>query len=114
MHAMGVAPKTEDIAPAEYFSILIPAIGLYFGVKGYRDNDKGGQISFLDALVQCFKILIVGGIIAVFLAIVYINWISAGNNFRDLSGRMFGALLVGVIISFGVSLVLMTKTTKVD
>lgn len=114
MHSMGVAPKGEDIAPAEYFSILIPLFGLYFGVRGYRNNDKGGQISFLDALMQCFKILILGGVIAVFLAITYINWIHAGNNFRDLSGRMFGALLVGVIISFGVSLLLMTNNKKID
>ena len=114
MHEIGIAPKGEDVAPAEYFSILIPLIGLYLGVRSYRDKDKGGQISFLDALIQCFKIMIIGGVIAIFLAITYINWVHEGNNFRDLSGRMFGALLVGVLFSLGISLLLMTKTTKLD
>jgi hypothetical protein len=116
MHAFGYDMQSDTASPFEYASVLIPLIGLYFGVKNYRDKEKGGQLSFLSALIECFKILLVGGIIAVFVAILYINYIStnAGGNIRDFSGRMFGALLVGLLFSLGVSLLLMTKTTKID
>lgn len=114
MHSLGVTPSTDKVAPVEYFSFLIPAIGLYFGIKSYRAQDCKGKMGFLEALIQSFKILIVGGIIAVFGAILYISYISAGNNIRDFSGRIFGALLVGVLLAFGVSLLFHNKSNKVD
>jgi hypothetical protein len=114
MHRFGITPQSDAVAPAEYFSFLIPAIGLFFGIRSYRANDCKGQMGFLEALVQSFKILIVGGIIAVFGAILYISYIAAGNNIRDFSGRIFGALLVGVLLAFGVSLLFTNKANKVD
>jgi hypothetical protein len=116
MHALGYDMQSNTTSPLEYASVLIPLLGLYFGVRNYRDKEKGGEISFLAALIECFKILLIGGILAVFIAILYINYIStnAGGNLRDFSGRMFGALLVGLLFSLGVSLLLMTKTTKID
>ncbi len=116
MHELGYDMQSNQAAPIEYASVLIPLIGLFFGVRSYRNNVKGGEISFLEALVECFKILIIGGILSIFIAIIYVNYISSmpGGNIRDFSGRMFGALLVGVLFSFGVSLLLMTKTTKID
>ncbi|NNU33551.1 hypothetical protein HK413_04255 [Mucilaginibacter sp. S1162] len=66
-------------------------------------------------MVQSFKILLFGGILAVFVAIVYINYIQPGGvNFMAFSGRMFGALLIGLLSALGVSLVLATKSNKVD
>ena len=110
MHWMGYnTTGAHQIAPYEYLSVLIPFVGLFFGVRAYRENEMSGVISFLEALVQCFKTLIVGGVIAVFIAILYLNYVSGGVNFTDFSGRMFGALLVGMLEALAVSLILMNK-----
>jgi ABC-type Fe3+ transport system permease subunit len=114
MRWAGYTTFNDQVAPIEYVSILIPIIGLYFGVRSYRDKELKGDMGFLEALVQSFKILIVGGVIAVFVGIVYINYIAAESNFRDFSGRIFGALLIGLLSSLAVSLLLMTKPEKVE
>jgi hypothetical protein len=114
MRSFGYNGLDTEAAPVEYLSILIPLIGLYLGIRSYRKSDCGGQMGFLEALIQSFKILLVGGIISIFGFILYVNYVSAGNILRDFSGRMFGALLVGVIFAFGVSLLLTTKSNKVD
>ena len=104
-------------SPIEYVSILIPLIGLYFGVRNFRNGELKGQMGFLEALIQSFKILLIGGISAGFAGIIFINWVSqAGTDtsFQSFSGRIFGALLVGVIEAFAVSLLLTTKSNKVD
>jgi len=73
-----------------------------------------GRWAFLEALIQSFKILLVGGIISIFGFILYVNYVAPGHILRDFSGRMFGALLVGVLFAFGVSLALTNKSNKVD
>lgn len=114
-HAMGYDTYNDKTAPFEYFSILIPVIGLFLGIKSYRDSDCGGKMGFLEALIQSFKILLFGGILAVFVAIVYINYVQPnGGNFMAFSGRMFGALLVGLLSALGVSLVWANKSNKID
>lgn len=114
MHWLGYSTTgAHQIAPFEYLSILIPLVGLYIGVRSYRENELNGVINFFEALIQCFKILIVGGVVAVFAGIVYINYVSGGNNFTDFSGRIFAALLVGVLFSFAVSLSLMNKAKAI-
>ncbi len=112
---MGFKFSNEQANPIEFISILIPLIGLYIGVKRYRDNELGGKMNFLEGLVEGFKILIVGGIFVVFIGIVYINWISTTEkaNWSDFSGRIFAALLIGVLSALSVSLLLMTKVSKV-
>lgn len=114
MRWAGYTTFNDQVSPIEYISILIPIFGLFFGVRSYRDKELKGKMGFLEALVQSFKILIVGGVIAVFVGIVYINYIAAESNFRDFSGRIFGALLIGLLSSLAVSLLLMTKPEKVD
>jgi hypothetical protein len=114
MHLTGYDLNKDQVAPIEYVSILIPIAGLYFGIRSYRDTDCGGKMGFLEALIQSFKILVLGGVIAVFAGILYISYISAGNNLRDFSGRMFGALLIGLLSSLAISLILTTKSNKVD
>ncbi|MFD2144513.1 DUF4199 domain-containing protein [Mucilaginibacter antarcticus] len=114
-HAMGYDAHDDKTAPHEYISIFIPIIGLFFGVKSYRDSELKGNMGFLEALVQSFKILIVGGVLAIFVAIVYINYIqTTDSNFMAFSGRMFGALLIGILSALAVSLILATKSNKVD
>jgi hypothetical protein len=51
-------------------------------------------------------------VLAVFAGIIFINWGNGDSNdttFQSFSGRIFGALLVGVIEAFAVSLLLTTK-----
>ena len=110
MHWSGVTtgPHT-DLKPIEYTSGLIPLLGLYFGVRAYRDKVLGGRITFIEALVEGFKILLVGGIIAVAAAILYINYVNAGT-IADFSGQIFGALLLGLLFSLGVALLTMSKS----
>jgi len=114
MHWMGYDIKDDKASPYEYFSILIPVIGLLLGVKSYRDNELRGNMGFLEGLVQSFKILLFGGIVAAFAGIVYINYVAEANNYSAFSGRLFGALLIGLLSALGVSLVLTTKSNKVD
>ncbi|EHQ27292.1 DUF4199 domain-containing protein [Mucilaginibacter paludis] len=110
MHwAGGSTESTHELKPIEYTSGLIPLIGLYFGVRNYRENYLGGAMSFLEGLVEGFKILVVGGIITMAFAIWYINYVAAGT-IADFSGYIFGALLLGLLFSLGVSLLLMTKS----
>jgi len=114
MHWLGFSPQASSMANIEYVSVLIPLVGLYFGMRNYRDTDCGGRMGFLEALIQSFKILLVGGVITTGAAILYISEIETGNNLQDFSGRIFGALLVGILFAIGVSVLLTTKANKVD
>jgi hypothetical protein len=115
MHFAGYDLNGDKISPFEYVSVLIPVVGLFIGVKIYRDRDLAGNMGFLEALIQCFKILVLGGVIAGFLGVLYISYVDPNqNNFAAFSGRLFGALLVGVLSALGVALVLHTKSNKVD
>jgi amino acid transporter len=114
MHSSGVAPSNEKVATLEYFSFIIPAIGLFAGIYSYRKNECNDQMGFLEALIQSFKILIAGGIVTVFAGILYFSYVSQANTLSEFSGRIFGALLVGVLLAFAVSLLFANKSNKVD
>jgi len=116
MRSTGYNLTDSKASPLEYVSVIIPVIGMYFGVKNFRDGELKGKMGFFEALIQSFKILIIGGVITGFAAILYINYMVKGNDtsFQSFSGRIFGALLVGVIEAFAVSLLLTTKSNKVD
>jgi len=114
MRKMGLAFSNDNVAPVELISVFIPIVGLFWGLKVYRDGELGGKMSFLEGLLHCFKILIVAGILVVFVGIVYINYIeSKDTNWSDFSGRIFAALLVGVLSALTVSLLLATKKKKI-
>ena len=114
MHWMGYDIKNDKASPYEYFSVLIPVVVLLLAIKTYRDGDLKGNMSFLEGLVQSFKVLLFGGILAAFAGIVYINYIAEGNNYSAFSGRLFGALLIGLLSALGVSLVLANRSNKLD
>ncbi|MDB5090927.1 MAG: hypothetical protein JWR09_4921 [Mucilaginibacter sp.] len=114
MHALGYSPQSSTLAPIEYVSVFIPLIVLYFGVRSYRAHECGGHMGFLEALMQCFKILIVGGIITVAASIIFIDEFAKESNLMDFSSRIFGALLLGILFSLGISVLLTTKPNKVD
>lgn len=103
----------QATSPVEYTSVLIPFIGLYFGVKRYRDTENSGNITFFEGLQESFKILIAGGVVAVAIGIIYINYVAKGS-INDFSGKIFAAFLVGVIAALAVSLLLMTDSKRVD
>jgi hypothetical protein len=109
----GFSPQNSFMAPIEYCAVLIPLIGLYFGLTSYRSNECGGQMGFLEALLQCFKILLVGGVVAIAGAIIYVDEVD-GKDIMDFAGRMFGALLVGLLLALGISALLTTRPNKVD
>jgi hypothetical protein len=114
MRKMGLTFTADSVAPAEFVSVLIPIVCLYIGVKRYRDGELNGKMSFLEALTHSFKILIAGGVIVVFLGIVYLNYIEPkGANWSDFSGRIFAALLIGLLSALAVSLLLMSRSKKV-
>ena len=115
MHKNGLQPQTNGaVKPIELASVIIPMIGLYFGLRSYRKNECEGKMGFLEALIQGFKILLVGGVIASAGSIIYIEEFMHGANLLDFSGRIFAALLVGVLFCLGFSLMLATASNKVD
>src|SRR5437588_7785965 len=116
MHFMGITFSNEVVHPIEFISVLIPIVGLYYGVKSYCYGELHGKMNFLEGLIHSFKILIVAGIFVVFIGIVYINWISSTQktSWADFSGRIFAALLIGVLSALAVSLLVMTKGREAE
>jgi Protein of unknown function (DUF4199) len=114
MHALGFSPDVNKLEPIEFVSVLIPLIVLYFGIKNFRNKDCKGHMGFLEALMQSFKILLIGGVITTAAAIIYIDEFVTENGLKDFSGRIFGALLVGILFALGVSVLQTTKPNKVD
>lgn len=114
MRKIGLTFSDNTVHPVEFVSVLIPIIGLYYGVKYHCYVELKGNMNFLEGMLQAFKIMIVSGIFVVFIGIIYLNYIDPnGNNWSDFSGRIFAALLIGVLSSLGVSLLLTTKSKKV-
>lgn len=70
-------------------------------------------MGFLEGLIQGFKILLIGGVVAVAAAIVYVDEINR-QDITDFSGRMFGALLVGLLLTLGIAALFTTRHNKVD
>ncbi|MDN3546768.1 DUF4199 domain-containing protein [Mucilaginibacter aquaedulcis] len=114
MHNFGYSNSGNHVAPVEYLSVLIPLTGVYLGVKSYKENEKDNNLSFFEALFQSFKILVLGGLFACLAGLVYLNYVDQGNNFLDFSGRLFGGLLIGILICVGVSAALMNRVSKLS
>jgi hypothetical protein len=57
---------------------------------------------------------LIGGVVAVSAAIIYIDEFAKETNLMDFSGRVFGALLVGILFALGVSVLLTNTRNKVD
>lgn len=111
LHFAGVysdAPEAGQYSWIEYASILIPFIGLFFGIKNFRDHINGGKMEFFEGLFEGFKIMIVGGIIAAFFAVIYVQLSPAVLN-TDYMGRIAGAGIIGILFNLTVSIILMNK-----
>lgn len=92
----------------EYASIIIPLLGLYLGIKNFRDHINVGRMEFIEGLFEGFKIMIVGGVIAAFFAVVYVQYSPSVLN-TDYMGRIGGAGIVGILFNLVVSISLMNK-----
>ncbi|MGN8068922.1 DUF4199 domain-containing protein [Mucilaginibacter sp. 22184] len=114
MHTFGYSNSGNHVYPIEYLSILIPLVGVYMGVKSYKENEKDNNLSFFEAFFQSFRILVIGGIVACLAGLVYLNYVDQGNNFLGFSGRLFGGALIGVLICVAVSVVLMNRPGKLN
>jgi hypothetical protein len=90
----------------EYTSILIPLLGLYFGIKGLK-NQQSGKITFFEGIFEGFKILAVGGLLAAASSFIYVS-IFAKDLTVDYMERIFGAVVIGLLFTLVNSLVLMT------
>ncbi|MES3017338.1 MAG: DUF4199 family protein [Bacteroidota bacterium] len=108
VYAKDVPGEANNMEWMEWASMLIPAIGLYLGIKSYRDHISGGKMEFFEGLFEGFKIIIIGGVIAAFFAIVYVQLnISVMNT--DYMYRISAAVLIGILFNLAISLILMNK-----
>ncbi|MEO5910037.1 MAG: DUF4199 domain-containing protein [Pelobium sp.] len=89
----------------EYTSILIPFLGLYFGIRGYK-KELGGKLSFFEGIFEGFKILAIGGLLAAGSSFIYIS-IFAQDLTVDYMERVFGAIVIGLLFTIVNSLLLM-------
>lgn len=112
MHFAGVFSQDtigeNNMSWMEYVSVLIPATGLYLGIKNYRDHILTERMEFFEGLFEGFKILTFGGIFAAFFAVVYIQVNSNLEN-TDFMFRIAAAVLIGILFNLAISLSLMNK-----
>ena len=112
MHYAGVFAQNSvegnSMSWLEYASVLIPAIGLYLGIKNYRDHILTDKMEFYEGLFEGFKILIFGGITAALFAAIYMQ-VSSNLKNMDFMYRIAAAILVGILFNLAISLILMNK-----
>ncbi|MFA5244013.1 MAG: DUF4199 domain-containing protein [Pedobacter sp.] len=112
MHYAGVfaqdSVEGNNVSWLEYASILIPAGGLYWGIKNYRDHILKERMEFFEGLCEGFKILIFGGIAAALFAAIYIQ-VNTNLENIDFMYRIGAAVLVGILFNLAISLILMNK-----
>lgn len=114
MHRAGYETLSHTGSHFGYIAIIIPVSGLFLGILAYRKFDKKGKISFVQAFIQCFDILIVGGLVAGLITILYVHFFLARFDMVDLVGWLFGAIPVSVISSLVVSLLLKTRSKRTE
>ena len=112
LHLMGVYekqyPQSDKASWLEYLSVVIPFLGLYLGIKNFRDNYNGGRMEFFEGIFEGFKIMLIGGVIAAFFMTIYIQFVMPALG-TDIMGRIGAAGVVGVLFTLAVSLMLMNK-----
>lgn len=111
MQNFGFNPKNLEESKniwIEYTSILIPFLGLYFGIKGHK-NQQNGKLTFFEGIFEGFKILAVGGLLAAASSLIYVR-IFARDLTIDYMERIFGAIVIGLLFTLVNSLLLMTPT----
>lgn len=108
VYAQDASDETNNMQWMEWASVLIPAIGLFMGIKNYRDTVSGGEMEFFGGLFEGFKIIIIGAVITAFFAIVYVQLNMSVMN-TDYMFRITAALLISILLNLAISLILMNK-----
>jgi hypothetical protein len=113
MHSLGVYHQNKNgpfnINWLEYLSLLIPLVGLYLGIKNYRNNINGGKLEFFEGLVEGVKILLVGFVLYMALSSLYLQFSGSAALNVDYYQRVGAAGLIGILFNVVVSLLLMNK-----
>lgn len=113
MHVMGVYHQVKsgpfNIHWMEYLSVVIPFLGLYLGIKNYRDNINGGRLEFFEGLIEGFKILLVGFVLYAAASTLYVQYADSNLLTMDYYQRIGGAGLVGILFNIVISLMLMNR-----
>lgn len=108
MQTFGFNPQNVEESQnnwIEYTSILIPLIGLYFGIRGLKIA-QNGKLTFFEGLFEGFKIIAVGGALAAASSFIYIYFF-AKNLTVDYMERIFGAMVIGLLFTLANALLLM-------
>ncbi|MBC7654111.1 MAG: DUF4199 family protein [Oligoflexus sp.] len=93
-----------------YTSLLIPFLGLYFGIKNYKTKRKN-KISFTEAVFEGFKILAIGSLLSAIFSFLYLST-AAYIHPIDYMEIAVIALGVGLIFIFLNALLLMNPQKK--
>lgn len=112
LHVIGIYekqyPQSDSWSWLEYVSVFIPFIGLYMGIKNFRNNYNGGKMEFFEGIFEGFRILVSGAIFAAFFVVVYIQFVNNELG-TDIMGRVAAAGFIGVLFTLIISLLLMNK-----
>lgn len=113
MHYLGVyqTGKTgpTDIHWMEYLSVWIPFTGLYFGIKSYRKTHFKNKMSFFQAIMQGFKILLIGGLLYMATLSIYFRYTGSTVLKIDYMQRISALGVMGILLVLVVSLLLMNS-----
>jgi len=113
MHFLNVYDQNKggpmNIHWMEYLSALIPLLGLYLGIKNYRNNVNGGRLEFFEGLMEGFKILLIGFVLYAAASSFYVQYSNSQVLTMDYYQRIGGAGLVGILFTIVISLLLMNR-----
>src|SRR5690606_30999488 len=113
MHITGHTPDNvidTNYSWQELSSVIIPFLGLHFGIKSFR-KENGGELTFFEGVIEGIKIMIIGAVLAGAISFLYLSSFSSMLTV-DYMERIFGALVVGGLFTLVNSLLLMTTPKK--
>jgi|Laugresu1bdmlbsd_1035121.scaffolds.fasta_scaffold00113_10 hypothetical protein len=112
MHYVGIydigASGPKDIHWMEYLSVWIPFTGLYLGIKNYRKTHFKKKMSFFQAMMQGFKILLFGGLLYMATLSIYFRYVGSVLLKIDYMQRIAALGVIGILLVLVVSLMMMT------
>lgn len=115
MHFSGICElgyiKNPNLLCMQYAFVLIPFIGIFFGVKNLRDTIKHGEMGFVEGLLEGFKIIIFGAVFSTLIGVVYFQFCQQflGTDYLE---RVFGIGLSAIVFNLLIALMLMKKGKK--
>ena len=93
-----------------YTSLLIPFLGLYFGIKNFKTKRKN-KICFTEAVFEGFKILAIGSLLSAIFSFIYLS-LTVYLNPIDYMEIAVIALGIGLLFTFLNALLLMEPQKK--